>query len=232
MKHLFVLVLAMTLSAYAGAADVTTCQGYMLMEKGVTLEYKDYDNKEKLEGIQEQTVTEILESGGVITVKIHSVFKDAKGKTEHEGDMTFTCKDGEIKVDMSSMMDPKMSESLKDMELKIEQTNLVFPSAFTEGQTLPDGQMTMTASSGGYQVMKIVTSIVERKVEKFESLTTEAGTFECVKLSEVVKTEMTLGKSQSKIITWITMGLGPVRTETYNEKGELQGVHVLSKVTR
>lgn len=210
----------------------STCEGYMLMEKGVTLEFKDYDGKEKLTGSQSTTITDITDVAGVVTVKMHSISKDAKDKVTSEGDFSFTCQNGEIKIDMSSLMDPKMQEGFEDMEVKIDQTNLTFPAKFTEGMTLPDGDMTMTVSSGGIQMMKMVMNIVERKVEKMESLTTPAGTFDTAKVSAVMKNTMMGRTSSYKSISWIAMGIGPVRTETYNEQGELQNVHVLTNIIR
>ena len=109
---------------------------------------------------------------------------------------------------------------------------MVYPATFTEGQTLPDGQMTTTISSGGMQMMKMVMDIVERKVEKFETITTPAGDFACVKMSQVMKNTMMGRTSQSKSISWISKNIGPVRTESYDEQGALQSVHVLAEVIR
>jgi len=224
------MLLIATLNPSVKAA--TGCEGYMLMEKGVTLIYKDYDGKEKYLGSQTTTITDITEAAGVLTVKIHSISKDDKDKITNESDFSFTCTNGEIKIDMKSMMDQKMMEGMEDMEVAIDQTNLVFPATFTEGQTLPDGQITTTISSGGMQMMQMVIDIVERKVEKFEPITTPAGEFACAKTSQVMKSTMMGRTSTYKSISWISKNIGPVRTETYNEQGVLQNVHVLAQVIR
>jgi hypothetical protein len=231
MKKLLFMAVALTTTAFAHAQS-TICEGFMLMDKGVTLVYKDYDAKEKYLGSQSHTIKDIVSSGSAVTVTMHQVSKDNKDKITSEGDYSFVCENGEIKIDMKSMMDQKTMDGLKEMELAIEQNNLIFPSTFAEGQTLPDGQMTMTVSSGGYQVMKMTMYVIERKVEKAESITTPAGTFDCYKCSATMKMDMPLAKSTTKSISWISKGLGQIRTESYNEKGELQNVHVLAEIIR
>jgi hypothetical protein len=202
------------------------------MEKGVTLVYSSYDGKEKLQGTQTNTVKEVTQNGNILTVIMHTISKDSKDKVTSEGDFSFTCENGLIKMDMKSFMDQNMSESMKDMEITIDQTDLIYPAKFEEGETLPDGEMTMTISSSGMQLMKTVTKIMERKVEKFESITTPAGSFDCVRTSQVMLTEMMGRTTKMKSIGWISLNVGAVRTETYNEDGSLQGVHLLTQIIR
>src|SRR5690348_14369923 len=109
MKKILYMVVALMTSVFANAQN-TICDGYMLMEKGVTLVYKDYDGKEKLLGSQSTTIKDISTSGNVITVTIHQVSKDDKDKVTNEGDYTFTCENGEIKIDMQSIMDQRQAD--------------------------------------------------------------------------------------------------------------------------
>jgi hypothetical protein len=225
------MAVALMTTAFASAQS-TVCEGFMLMDKGVTLVYKDYDGKEKYLGSSSHTITDISSAGSGVKVTMHQVSKDDKDKITNEGDYVFTCENGEIKIDMSSMMDQKTMEGMKDFDLVIDQSNLVFPATFSEGQTLPDGQMTMTASTGGYQVMKMTMYVTERKVEKAETITTPAGTFDCYKCTATTKMDMPMAKSTTRSISWISKGLGQIRTESYNEKGVLQSVHILAEVIR
>ncbi|MBK6526164.1 MAG: hypothetical protein IPG07_11810 [Crocinitomicaceae bacterium] len=156
------------------------CEGYYMIEKGVTLEYKDYNAKDKLQGSQLTTITALSDVAGVLNATVHSISKDDKDKVTTEGDFNFTCSNGEITIDMKSMMDQEMMEGFEDMEVSIDQSNLVYPATFTEGQSLPDGTLTMKMSSSGMVIMTMVMEVVDRKVEKFESITTPAGTFDCV----------------------------------------------------
>lgn len=233
MKKWFLIPAASLLMAFTSSTQSTGgCEGYYMIEKGVTLEYKDYNAKNKFEGSQLTTITELAEVEGILNATIHSVTKDDKDKVTSEGDYGFTCKDGEITIDMKSMMDQEAMKGFEDMEVTIDQSNLVYPAKFTEGQTLPDGSMTMKISSSGMVIMTMVINVVERKVEKFESVTTPAGTFECVKLSQVTKTEMMGMKTSVKSVDWFTMGIGSVRHESFDKDGVLASYRVLTQIIR
>ncbi len=233
MKKWFLIPASSLLMAFTSSTQSAGgCEGYYMVEKGVTLEYKDYSAKDKLEGSQLSTITELADVAGVLNATVHSVTKDDKGKVTTEGDFKFTCKDGEITIDMQSMMDQEMMEGFEDMEVTIDQSNLVYPATFSEGQTLPDGSMTMKVSSGGMVMMTMVFNVVERKVEKFESVTTPAGTFQCVKLSQVTKSEMMGMKTSTKSIDWFSMGIGSVRSETFDKDGALMSYRILTQVIR
>ena len=232
MKSWMILGASLALMAFtfpnAGSGD---CNGYAMMEKGVTLVYQDYNAKDKLVGTHQSTVTELSESDGAVKATVHSVSKDDKDKVTNEGDYGFTCKDGVISIDMRSVAGSSM-DAYKDMEVTLDQSDLVFPATLTEGQTLPDGTMTMKVSSGGMVIMTMVTQIVDRKVEAFESVTTAAGTFECAKISQVMNMDMGMMKTTSKQVSWFTSGVGMVRSESYNKNGELQSYTVLSQIQR
>jgi len=230
-RFIFPLV-ALTIAFVPASKAQTGCEGYMLVEKGVTLEYSDYDAKDVLTGSRSSTITNLTTNGTVLSVTFHSISKDKKGKVSSEADVLFTCENGVMKIDMKSFMDQKMMEGMEEMEITIDQTNIEFPASFTEGQNLPDGSMTMTVSSAGMQIMKMTTKMIERKVEKSESITTPAGTFNCFKLSQVMTTEMMGRETKAKSVDWFAMGIGSVRSEHFDESGTLVGYSVLTNIVR
>ena len=59
------------------------------------------------------------------------------------------------------------------------------------------------------------------KIEDIEKITTEAGTFECVKFSYDVAMNMLISKNYH-VTTWYNEDAGLVRQETYNKKGQLE----------
>lgn len=233
MKNWFLLPACALLMAFTPSTESTNsgCDGYWMVELGKTLEYQDFNAKDKLVGSQLTTITELVELDGILNATIHSVSKDDKDKVTSEGDYKFSCKDGEITIDMQSMMNQQSMDAYEDMEVTIEQTNLIYPSRFTEGQTLPDGTMTMKVSSSGMVVMTMVVNIVDRKVEKFETITTPAGSFECVKLSQTMNSDMGMMKMTTKSIDWFSLGVGSVRSESYDKNGALQSYRILSKIS-
>ena len=216
------------------AADSSNslCEGFMPVQKGITIEYKDYNAKDKLTGSQITTVKDLSEADGILTVTLHAIIKDEKDKLVSEDDFIFTCQNGEIKIDMQAMMNNQMANGMEDMEVTISQTNLIYPATLSEGQSLPDGQMTMTVSSSGMQIMQMIIDVVNRKVEKQETITTEAGSFPCYKLTQTTKSDMGMMKMETTSADWMSMGVGVVRSEQYNKNGELESYRLLTKITR
>lgn len=233
MKRLAAIFSTVMLMAFTSSSgELGECSSYWMVEKGVTLEYKDYNAKNKLESTQLSTIKEITEAGGILTAVMNSTLKDDKDKIISENDYTFTCQDGEIKIDMRTMMDQKTLEGYEDMEVSIDQTNLVYPATFTDGQTLPDGKLTMKVSSGGVTIMTMVVEVTERKVETFETVTTPAGTFECVKISQVNNMNMGVMKMTTKSAVWFTKGIGLVKEESYDKNGVLESYRLLNQIIR
>jgi len=233
MKKWFLFpLIALTITIVPTSKAQNGCEGYMLVEKGVTLEYTDYDAKNVVTGSRSSTITDLTTNGTILTVTIHSISKDKKGKVSSESDVLFTCENGVIKIDMKSMMDQKMMDGMEGMEMTIDQTNIEFPATFTEGQNLPDGSMNMTVSSGGMQIMKLTAKMTERKVEVSENITTPAGTFNCFKLSQVMTTEMMGRATRTKSVDWFSMGIGSVRSEHFDESGALVSYSVLTNIVR
>ncbi len=106
------------------------------------------------------------------------------------------------------------------------------PSNMNIGQALPDAQMTMKASMNGMEVMSMKFDITERKVEAQESITTDAGTFDCFKLSQKTTSDMMFVSKTYKTVDWVAVNVGSVKSETYNEQGVLESYRVLKNIKR
>ncbi len=80
--------------------------------------------------------------------------------------------------------------------------------------------------------MKVTMNISEHMVEARETIKTEGGEFDCLKVSYVANTKVSIVKSQSKIISWYADGIGVVKQENYDKKGKLVSTMVLTKVEK
>jgi hypothetical protein len=73
--------------------------------------------------------------------------------------------------------------------------------------------------------------VINRKVETIEDLTVPAGTFNCLKIIGDVSGKV-LGLSISgKSAQWYSPGVGMVKSESYDKKGELSSSMVLTSLT-
>ncbi|MBO7192299.1 MAG: hypothetical protein J6V17_02780 [Bacteroidales bacterium] len=99
------------------------------------------------------------------------------------------------------------------------------PSDMVPGDVLPDVNASVKALG---LTMKI--TVTERNVLRNETLSTPAGTFDCVVIRER-KVEKGMGRNRHTIAdTWYSRGIGMVRHDTYSPELELQTSEVLTVI--
>ena len=76
--------------------------------------------------------------------------------------------------------------------------------------------------------MNMNIKILNRKVEASESVNTLAGTFDCYKITYDMEMKSIINIT-TKGAEWIAKGVGVVKTEQYDKKGNLTGYTLLSK---
>jgi hypothetical protein len=128
-------------------------------------------------------------------------------------------------------MDPKSTEGLKDMEMKMEGGFLEMPSKLNAGDMLKPGDMKMVFTSGGATIMTMTINITNRKVEAVQDVKTEAGTFTCYKITYDLATKMMLS-IKAKCVEYYNEEVGMVKSESYSSSGDLQGYTVLSAIKK
>jgi hypothetical protein len=205
------------------------CTSYFPLKEGSVREVKNYNSKDKYQGGIVQTVKEVNNTGDKLEIKVHVQNLDKKEESYYEGEMMFTCEDGVFRMDMQSFMQANMLESMQGMELEMESVDLELPSNMKPGEMLEEGVIKVKASSNGMTIMNMVTRIYNRKVEAIETITTEAGTFECFKIVQEIEVKSLTTVNVSSI-NWIAEGVGMVRTESYNKKGNLTDYTVLTRL--
>lgn len=220
----FVGSIAMATSLKLAGDDL--CKAFFIMETGKALKYQSYNSKDKVTGSDEMMLKELKSVDGGTEFIIHQKTWDQKDKLVHEDDLSFSCKNGVFTMSMENYMTDDMAQ-IEGMEISIEQSGLAFPSSLAVGSTLPDGSFTMKASSGGATIMTVTVEVVERKVEALEKITTPAGTFDAIRLSETQHTKMAFMNKTFKSKVWIVEDLGAVRTESYDQKDKLQSYRQL-----
>jgi len=129
---------------------------------------------------------------------------------------------------MSSMLNPESLAAMSSLEVDVTGDGLSIPNRLVPGQTLPDGNMEMKATMGGIALMNISIAISDRTVIGSETLTTPAGVFECVKLTQTT-TMGGLGSKSYTSTSWFARGVGTVRSETFDNKGEMSSYTELTK---
>lgn len=226
-KIYYFIITLLAVIFYLNPSTAQEC-GYYQMNSGAIMGYQSMDEKGKLTGSSRITIMDVQNSGGIIAYTVKSEVFDSKNKLTQTGEYGMKCEGGIFSVDMKSLIDPKSMEGFKDMEISFSGMDMTYPSSLSVGQALPDANVTMTAGTGGMTLMKMTINITNRKVEAVEAVTVPAGTYNCYKITYDLETKMGI-KITSVAIQWINMGVGNVKTETYDKKGKLLGTTVLSE---
>lgn len=207
------------------------CSKYYTFNEGVTTEYESYNKKGKVTARMKYTVTEVSKSGGTTTATINTDLYDQKDELLMSNTFDMACDGSSVSIDFKSLMNNPGMEQFQNAEATVTGTNLEIPNSLSPGQTLDDASVNVAVDMGGMN-MNISTEITERKVEATETITTPAGTFDCVVISQSSQAKMMVGKVKTIEKTWLAEGVGMVKSESYNAKGKLQGSMVLTAITR
>lgn len=201
------------------------CTFYFPQKQGTELEMKSYNDKDKLTSINHSKILEVNQG----TIKVASEVMDDKGKSIGKAEYTVSCKNGEFVMDMSSYLKGVNMDAYKDMDVKVETEDMHLPASLKAGDMLDDGEMTVKVANQGIPFMTMRVKVYNRKVEKMESITTPAGTFECAKVTYDIDTKV-MFQMNFKGVEWVSKNVGVVKSESYNSKGKLQGYTLLTSI--
>ena len=227
LKNVLFILLVTILVMSASAQDC----GYYSFTEGMVLGYQNLDGKGKVSGSTRTTCLNVTNNGGVVLYNIKSEYADAKNSNPAVHEFTMRCEDGKFYMDMQSFIDPKSMDGFKDLEISVDGNDMMYPSSLSAGEILPDANITISAGSGGTTIMNMVVNVTNRKVIGNETVTVPAGTFDCVKITYDVETKL-MFKVNTAVTEYINMGIGNVKTETFDKKGKLLGSAVLTEVKR
>lgn len=200
-------------------------------KEGTKMTFESYDGKGKLQSSQVQSLKSYKSTSSGFEANMIATMNDKNGKAVMENkSFNVKCDNGTFKMDLSSMYMGEMKGS-KDMEMELSGEGVSFPSSLTVGQELPSGENEVKMKMNGMNLMTFRFSEINRKVEKKESITTPAGTFECYKIVSETEVKIMM-KRTVKTAMWIAKGVGIVRTESYNKKGEMDSYMVLTKLEK
>ena len=216
------LILIYSLFLVSSTALSQNCSKYYPMEEGTSFQYTMTNKKGKTEGITDYSITNVENSGGVTTATMNMKFTDEKGKEIFVSDYKLSCTGDVVKIDYNSLVPAQMMKQYTDMgvEMEISGTDIELPNNLSVGQGLDDANVAISIKMTGMN-MNIKVDQLNRIVEKKESVTSPAGTYECYvitqdNVSETMGVKQTM---QSKL--WLAEGVGMVKQETYNKKGDL-----------
>lgn len=223
---LFVLVVAFSVDLTA-----QNCESFMPMQEGYKWEVTNFNKKGKEENKVLNTISDVSEVEDGVSATVKMVVSD--GKEEHESSYKMTCTGSKFLMSMSMFLPQEQvqqMESTESMEVELDMEDMEFPNSLEVGQELRNATMTMVAKMNGVQMMSSTTVIKERKVVDKVSITTAAGTFESFKVEQTSEVKMGFMTREFKSISFIAEGVGVVRSESYDKKGELESYSEITSI--
>lgn len=211
---------------------VQECVTTELLKEGTKWETTNYNKKDKIEGVTKYEVLSTDFTGDIYTWEIKIIMTDKKGEVFSEAVTEMSCEEGIFKMNMQQFIAPATMESIEEMEVEIDATDIEYPTDYDENTALPDASIKIKAGMSGITVMNIETYVSDRKIEKTETIETEAGSFKCLKMSQTTEVKSKLINMKTTSKEWFLPGFGVVRSESYDKKGKLSGYTVLTSLTK
>lgn len=204
------------------------CSGFYPFKERAVMEYTNYDKKQKVNSkvLHEITVVDEIENG--YEAQVGTKTYDKVGELLSEGTFQISCVDNSIRLDAISMMSPELTNAFSNFEVTISGEELVIPSELEVGQSLPDANNVIQASSNDINLLKFNYSLTNRKVEAKETIETEAGSFECYKVTYELFFKAVLSKNLM-VSEWYAKDVGIVKSVTFNKKGKEVSSMTLTK---
>ncbi len=204
------------------AVSLKAQQTFFPTKEGTVLVYKTFDKKEKLTTKVQYTIKHVSISGNDIDITYLCESIDPKDKLIFKEEITIHQKGDIMYLDMSNFINKAAFQQNGEIpaEVLVKGNNMEIPMNPQPGQTLPDASVEMSLKMG-FVNLKIAADVTNRKVEAIEDVTVPAGSFKCYKFSSQVNS-LALGiKVQSSGVEWYAKGVGIVKSESYDKKGEL-----------
>jgi hypothetical protein len=215
MKQTGLFLLGMLCSMLVYAQD---CKNYYFLQNNKTIELSIYNKKGKEDGKVVYKITDVKKNGGTVSSTINSSFYNNKKTEPFSNAVTRAkCTGGMMMMDMKMFIPSQQMEQVKNIDATANDVFLEYPSGMKEGDNLKDGHFAMDMSSEGGIKSSIEIDMTERKVVGKESITSPAGTWECLKITykSRIKIKMIVGIPIKMDITeWFAPGFGVVKTQT------------------
>lgn len=196
------------------------CSKFYPMTEGVAMEYTNYNKKGKVEGLSSFKVTNADTDGSTTNATMVINLKDKKGKDIYNTDYKLSCSGNIVTLDYESLLPSEMMKQYQDMDIEISGNDIEIPNDLNVGQNLNDANVTMKISMSGIN-MNIAVDMTKRNVEKKESVTTPAGTYDCYVLYSENHSKAMMVNQVYPSRVWLAEGVGMVKQETYKKNGDL-----------
>lgn len=217
MKGLFFVVLInifliFSLNVHAQDNDVP----YFIYEKGAKIKIGHFSKRQIPQGYTVYSVTNVIKTDSIDHITIKAESFDAYEKPLNFTEIEAIYNDGEISLNMLYLVPVDSLATIFIEDLDLNGRDFIMPAFLGNGIALTAAYVELETDDDKY----IKVSEFSRVVDKFEKIKIGVGEFETCVISS--KLEMQFAKNELFTIqTWYSKGIGPLRTNYYNNKRKL-----------
>ena len=216
-----IIAVVLTLSIIVANAQNT----FFPTRVGTVQVYEQKNAKGKVESYSRQTIKDVEGSGSNMTISYVFESLDKNRKSLSDPPVELPCKviirDDVMMLDMNQMFAGLQQDPNMQLMMEITGVPMELSSNIQPGQSLKDANMTMTLNMG-FMKLKTEMQMTDGKCLDIEDVTVQAGTFKCHKITQTVTTTVMKKTVKTRTVTWYASGVGTVKTETYNDKNQLE----------
>lgn len=226
----FLIFLVSSILTFNSSIVAQDCNDFFPFEQGRSWEMSHFNAKAKLTGkTAQQIISKRVEGTTTISV-IKTESTDEKGKNATTNEFEISCNGGIFKMSAKSFIPQESMQSMESMDVKMDVKDLEMPTVLAPGMSLPDGHIIITASMNGMTVMNTTIYITNRKIEGKETITTDAGTFECFKITETSTMKMGFMNQTTTTTSWFAPKFGTIKSEHYDKNGKMDSYSLMTKI--
>ena len=217
------LVLSFLFSLCAEASEPYFCN-----RQGVQLQYERTTVGDGSLVWRHVMTIDLVGADGVIDY--NSLFTKPSGAKMYGGPVALHVivrDDGDVEMNVAEAVGSVFSNVVGAKHLTTTGGQTVLPADMQPGDILPDA-----GGTASVKVASIAVTVTDRKVLSRESLTTPAGTFDCIVVQEHKVEKGTLRNRITTARTWYARGIGMVRHDTYDRNLKLETSEVLVKIVQ
>ena len=191
---------------------------YFCIDNGARMAYASYDAKGNVTSTSVTEITGVTGGAGTWDISYTATVNDADGNAVM-GPLEMTAH-----IDQGNV-----SAALGASGSMVEVTGNVphIPSRLAVGQLLEIGSMKINSLG-----VTTTANILEHKVVDREEITTPAGSFKCYVIEQTTESRVMGIRVKGTTKTWYARGVGSVKSESYDTKGNLVSSQELQQFTK
>ena len=231
----------MLLAIVALLACHTMQAQYFCTTQGTELHYVNYDEAGQSLSNETVTVYNVVKNASgesaqylakIVTNKTKNNTSYTLYNWNYDGNVTTCQEDLMYGPYIKSDSDPAKYDS-KARQAMAEELKLKGDNSFTikkhasAGESIPDRTYSLI-----FNMLKNEINISGAAYMGEEKVSTTAGKFDCIKISYLKRTKIVLKTETVRVTEWYAEGIGLVKSESYNTKGEPDGKTILVKIVR